>query len=457
MLAACAARRWLARTAAGVKLIKKAYRAPAAVYISLVSCLPALEVALLSLASTSWADLACLLEALAWCPRLSVLKLYMPAMWTKNYHGVDSISDVPPLPAPGWALAFAKLRSLTKLTLECCILDSMTLAEVVDALVPVAGLAELSIQLFKPVVVPAALGQLKCLRSLAFRGLKPCALEAGCLHLPNLQRIDFQYCWIEDAEMLLGMTALESLRFAAGRVPPIFAQLVKLPLLRRVLLGGSYSEGGACLGLARLPADMGALRSSLLHLDIGGHKLPTFPLALTQLVALECLHASGNDFAELPAGVTALSRLTELELGRVRYEDALQLCGKRPLDVRALGDLSGFPALCRLRFYFCEVMLCRALLGAVRHARLAALAFIFAHPAPECALVVLQLGQALMTSRPGSVLRSEGSCDMYGRGHGRGKYAQAPFNKFKAALKECGCEVRETWPANGCDARDYWP
>ena len=62
---------------------------------------------------------------------------------------------------------------------------------------------------------------------------------------------------------------------------------------------------------------MGSLSATLLHLDISGHMGTRFPLALTQLVALEHLSARGNEFAELPAGITALSRLTELMLGRV--------------------------------------------------------------------------------------------------------------------------------------------
>ena len=75
-------------------------------------------------------------------------------------------------------------------------------------------------------------------------------------------------------------------------------------------------RGGACSWLSQLPADMGTLRSTLQHVDCRGHALTQFPLALTQLAALECLRATDNDFAELPAAVMALSRLTELRLGR---------------------------------------------------------------------------------------------------------------------------------------------
>ena len=198
-------------------------------------------------------------------------------------------------------------------------------------------------------------------------------------------------------------------------MPHFDPQLVQLPQLQRLV----YSEvspcralyEGASPGLFRLPADMGAMRASLRHLHIGMLGLPRFPLSLTQLVALESLDATENHFAELPSGITALSRLTELRLGRVLDDDdppivndPLRLHGQ-PLDVCALGDLSGFPELRKLTFEFCRVMLSPSLLGAVRHASLAVLCFETAHPAPKCAPVVLQLSRELRRLRRGSVVR----------------------------------------------------
>ena len=63
----------------------------------------------------------------------------------------------------------------------------------VGALVPLTGLAELSLWSTKdflddpddPAVLPAALGQLKGLGSLKLRRFSPCILEAGCLDLPQ--------------------------------------------------------------------------------------------------------------------------------------------------------------------------------------------------------------------------------------------------------------------------------
>ena len=76
VLAACAARRWLARNAAGVKIIHTHTGVEAVAWISLVSCLPALQDVTLHVTGVNTEDdLGCLLEALAWCPRLRALDL----------------------------------------------------------------------------------------------------------------------------------------------------------------------------------------------------------------------------------------------------------------------------------------------------------------------------------------------------------------------------------------------
>ena len=217
--------------------------------------------------------------------------------------------------------------------------------------------------------------------------------------------------------------------------------LSRLPQLQHVIMSQDMldDEEIECHpGLLRLPADMGVLASSLLHLDLSMLQLRQFPRALTQLVALQFLDASGNEFVELPAGIAALSRVTELRLGRVvSDEDPLQLLVRRPLDVRALGDLSGFPALRVLALYFCEAKLCLSILGAVRHASLACLCFGSAHPAPECALMMLQLSQELRRMGRGSVVRFVNSNWRCGRALHEAQ-GRAPCQKFMAALEACG-------------------
>ena len=440
MLAACEAESWLARNAAGVKVIRNQSEAPAPACTSLVSCLPALEDVELSLcAPVVPEDLGDLLEALEWCPDLGALDLNMSTSPSTG----EGYTDLHwAFPAP----ALAKLSSLTSLELGFDDNYHYTLADVVGALVALTGLFKLCIGHFRAAdihLVPAALGQLKALRSLTFCDIDTCVLEAGCLDLPELQSLYFDLCGVPDAAVLPGVSALQCLtaiEFAGGLGPLTVDPLAQLPGLQRLVLSQELApELLGPLGPLRLPADMGSLSSTLLYLDISGHMGIRFPQALTQLVALEHLNAKENDFAEVPAGITALSRLTELMLGRICLFDGdpLQLHAKRPLDVRALGDLSRFPALRGLTFEFCEVLLCCSVLGSARHSSLTSLCFYVSHPAPECALVVLQLSRELWRMKRGSVLKAvswEPVGYLFARAL-RDAQGRAPFQKFTADLE----------------------
>ena len=448
VLAACSARRWLARHAAGVKLVRcldhhcDIVPWTTSACTGLVSCLPALETVVLHIPEPlDGEDFGCLLEALSWCARLTALDLSLTPCGLSD-EGVilaDVHSDTPPFAK---LHRLAKLRSLTKLALSICD-DSCTLANVVDAVSPLTGLTELAISLYEPAVVPAALGQLKGLQSLALRGLSPGVFEAGCLDLPRLVSLEFQGCGFNDGDVLPGATALQSLtriECTGGNGLQFFdPQLVQLPQLQRAVFDAAMHHHGPYSSLATLPADMGLLRCTLRHLCCSGHGFNHFPLALTQLVALECLRVTRHNFAELPAGITALSRLTELSLGRVTsWENFLQEQERLPLDARALGDLSSFPALRKLSFQSCEVKLCESLPGAVRHTSLASLSFDVAHPAPECLLTVLQLGQALKRLGRCSVLRFAYEKDVCGRPVECRVQTLPLFHRFKAATKACG-------------------
>ena len=406
--------------------------------MSLVSCLPALEDVNLSLPELLVPkELDRLLEALAWLPRLRVLDL------TMDDDDADAVlDDKASRPCPDTS-AFAKLRSLTKLALSFGEADSYTAAGVVDALVSLSGLADLRLWLPQSSVMPAALRQLKGLRSLVLSNIHLGDFEADCLVLPNLLNLVFVDCHFGNADMLPGVTALQnltSIKFLRSQGPRFFdQQLVRLPRLQRIIF--DMCEGSlACPWLSRLPADMGSLSSTLLHLCCCGAGLTQLPLALTQLVALEHLDASKNSIVALPAAITALSRLTELVLGRACGRDLSGFMHGRPLDVRALGDLSGFPALRKLRFSFSEVMLCESMLGAVRHTSLTGIEFFASHPAPECAPTVLQLNQALRRLSRGGVLRFV-YCEQENR-HGeqplQAALALPPQHKFQVALQACG-------------------
>ena len=437
MLAACAARRWLARNAAGViKLTTECMDyGETSACTSLVCCLPALEdVTLVLLGPLKGNDLGCLLEALAGCPRLRALDLSVDVR--REMESEDLHSPFPD------AAAFAKLRSLTKLALSCIEEDKFLLADVVSALTPLTGLAELRLGLPQTAVVPAALGQFKGLRSLTLYRFRISVLKAGCLELPNLLSLQFILCdfpkYAQVLPSVTGLQCLTRLAFSGGQEVRRFDTcVVQLPQLQHLAVSPLTLADDVCSvgapGLFRLPADMGLLSSSLLHFNITGLGLMHIPLAVTLLRALQHLNASMNEFAELPGAITALSGLKELRLGRVNsYKDPLQLHGVRRLDVRALGDVSGFPALHELTFNFCEVVLCHSMLGAVQHACLTTLCFRIAHPAPECTLMVLQLSQALRRTGRGSVVSKPWATVHYDLRDAQG---QAPCQKFAAALK----------------------
>ena len=446
VLAACTARRWLARHAAGVKYIicsrTATVRWTAAACTGLVSCLPALETVVLTLPDTLVSDdLGCLLDALAWCTRLQALHLCVEHPLCEGDQAVQPVTDVRAFEK---LRSLGQLRSLTQLALIFGANDPYVLPDVVDALVSLTGLAELGIGIYQPSVVPAALGQLKGLRTLQIWGLRPDAFQAGCFDLPNLTSLHFRRCDVSDAHVLPGISALQSLtsiEFSEGLSPRFFfPQLVQLPRLQRMVFqAGVLGQGGACSRLCKLPADLGSLRVTLLHIDFSGQRLAQFPLAQTQLVALKCLKATRNDFAGLPAGITALSRLTKLKLGRVTPDnDVLQLHDKLALDVHALGDLSGFPALCKVCFDSCEVLMCESVASATWHPSLASLSFNLAHPALECMLAVLQLCQAHKRLRGRNVLSFVDERWFKFPAEKYNVQGLPPCHKFKAASVACG-------------------
>ena len=417
----------MAHIAAGVARLRSPRFALPWVIPCLVFCLPALEQAELWIHGPLISgDLESLLDALAVCPRLRALDLSVSHFLANVGDAVEPFPNVP---------AFSKLHSLTQLALAFD--DPCVIADLVDALVPLTGLAALYLCLrSESTVVPAALGQLKGLQSLGLHELRPCVLEAGCLDLPNLQSLHFQDCFFEEnAQVLPGVTVLQRLTSIAlwGFKGFCFFDpgLVQLPQLRHMVMSQPDQEENG-LGLFKLPSDMGALRASLISVDLSGLRLAHFPLAMTQLVGLECLHASGNEFAVLPAGIVALSRLTELRLGRV-FSDTDPV----PMhDARTLGDLSGFAALRELSFQDCQVMLCPSLLGAARHASLATLAFYSAYPALECAPAVLQLSRELWRLGRGSLVRYKSV--IYGPDAPGAEQGRAACKEFEADLAACG-------------------
>ena len=186
-------------------------------FTSLAPCLPALEDVTLDLDRLlDPEDLRYLLEALAWCPRLRALDLYMTGPVDVDSDEDEDEDDVLYWPFPD-ASTCAKLRGLTKLALEIDELEPYFFTCVVEALMPLTCLAELKLDFSSTAgEVPAALGQLKSLRSLELASLhnpysSSFSLEEGCLDLPNLVSLVFRWCNLEDTEVLPGITGLQRL------------------------------------------------------------------------------------------------------------------------------------------------------------------------------------------------------------------------------------------------------
>ena len=143
-----------------------------------------------------------------------------PSSWDDGFGLYDTEdtddAEVAMQPRPD-ASAIAKLRSLTKLELCCFEAEPYPVAGVVGALVSLTGLMELTLDSphptidGQPTVLPAAVGQLKGLRSLVLTHSDCCGLEAGCLELPNLLHLEFAFCSFADAKALPGATALQNL------------------------------------------------------------------------------------------------------------------------------------------------------------------------------------------------------------------------------------------------------
>ena len=101
-----------------------------------------------------------------------------------------------------------------------------------------------------------------------------------------------------------------------------------------------------------------------------------------------------------------------------------------------------------LTFDFCEVVLCTSIMGAAGHASLASLCFCIAHPAPECAPVVLRLSVELLRVGRGSMLKAVTERPYVGGGPFgvlvnalQGAQGVAPCQKFKTDLEECRLEA----------------
>ena len=141
-------------------------------------------------------------------------------------------------------------------------------------------------------------------------------------------------------------------------------------------------------------------------------------------------------FEQLPEGVSALTALEELRLGR-HAAGELEIGGS--LDARALGSLAGFPNLCELGFSCC-VLICPSFQASAAHPRLKRLQLDTSYPAPgpSCMAFLGFVYDLLQQGRPG-VLELIDGVEGAGRQDSR---------DFRGALRAVG------YPLNDADAAD---
>ena len=465
------ARRWLTRHAAAAKVLTAKVNGLSQTTLDcfdfLLLLLPGLEAVIVTFYDGALADesdddntvgvwsesLDHTLYALAQCIRLQALQLHYP---------VHDEGILPSFPIASLACAFAKLTTLVRLDVSLSEYEDPTSVGpgMLGVVASLTGLTELRLHVYhepgtpqERSFVPASLSALRQLRRLELGHLHGLRLEAGCLDLPDLASLTFDHCRFADTPVQLpGMyilSRLTSLAFLScdGLRSLCDYGLKWLPRLQSlVCVSGKWDRHGVAGGVgSNLPAGMGTLRPTLLRLDLSGVNLRSFPLAVTQLTALQCLQASENSFAVVPDEITALGRLETLELGRrgKPVDNLLRGAPVNDIDASALGDLSPFPLLCTLSFARCKVMLSGTFVAAAGHGRLANLLFGNAHPAPECMPEVLQLWRDLQRQGRGGVLQLK-ECDMPARLCNRETGAPwtpqdiTPCMKFRHALEACG-------------------
>ncbi len=111
--------------------------------------------------------------------------------------------------------------------------------------------------------------------------------------------------------------------------------------------------------------------------------MPTWPAGVLAATRLTQLDLSANSFEQLPEGVSVLTALQELSLGR-RTADDMEIGGA--LDARALGSLTGFRKLRSLGLANCSVLFCSDFQAAAAHPCLERLQLHASYPAPGLSL-----------------------------------------------------------------------
>jgi hypothetical protein len=289
--------------------------------------------------------------------------------------------------------------------------------------------------------LPACMSRLVQLTSLYLSGLCGLRCAPGWARLPALVCLEFNNCdFTCDGEAALpGMDALASLTclqlWNCNGLHVLPSSLWRLTQLRRLAHCLWCEAPRDELPVWRLPACASACAASLTDLTLSGHNMPIWPACVLAATRLTELDLSRNCFEQLPEGVSMLTALQKLSLGRHTADD-FEIGGA--LDARALGSLAGFPALRHLCFSNCSVLFGPSFQAAAAHPRLMRLELETSYPAcgPSCqaflgfATALLQQGRAGVLCVDNSIVEGAGKHDSH---------------RFWGALQAVGFALPDAW------------
>jgi len=354
--------------------------------------------------------------------RLALLLLSLPALESAGVtlHARPDASLAAFLAAAGLAVACCSRLKCLELVIVLTTNDYAPVVEVAEApalerltagLAGLSRLRELALELTEDYIggrLPACISCLAQLTSLSLGGIYGLRCAPGWARLPALELLHFRLCQFagDGEEALPGMDALVSLTSLSMfdcyglRVFP--ASLWRLPQLCSL---SCWPECGPelCdvprgeLPVAGLPASAPCF-AVFTHLTLAGYNLPACPPGILAMRRLKQLDLSYGCFEHLPGGVSALTALEKLRLGRHTAAPA-EIGGA--FHAQALGSLARFPCLRELSFNNCSVQFCASFAAAAAHPRLELLELDSSFPTrgPSCRAFLAFVGSLLQQGR----------------------------------------------------------
>jgi len=328
---------------------------------------------------------------------------------------VDKLTDQLP---ETFGQLLAEARSLQQLSIEIELgsgthrrhrWPATSMTQLMTGLAGMSQLRTLTLEVTKVVAegtLPACMSRLVQLTSLSLSGLQGLRCAPGWARLPSLACLQIPSCMFAGVgeEALPGMDALASLTSLDVRwcpsmhvLPTSLWQLTQLCCLRH---GDQLRLRRSELPASCVPTSAPCF-ANLTSLSLPGQNLLDFPTGILAATRLAHLCLSRCRFEHLPEGISMLTALEALELGR--YALGGDIGGG--FDAQALGSLAGFPNLQSLTFRSCSVQFCPSIqlqldsafpaMGASSRAFLAFVTTLLQHERPD----VLVLHQSIVDGR----------------------------------------------------------